>query len=99
MQYRHEWKHEINAADRLVLISRLSAVMKRDRHTINGEYKIRSLYFDTPADTALREKIDGVNIREKFRIRLYNGDTSFIVLEKKMKLNGQSSKESCRLTE
>lgn len=99
MQYRHEWKHEINAADRLVLISRLSAVMKRDRHTINGEYKIRSLYFDTPADTALREKIDGVNIREKFRIRLYNGDTSFIVLEKKMKLNGLCSKESCRLTE
>ena len=99
MQYRHEWKHEINAADRLVLISRLSAVMKRDRHTINGEYKIRSLYFDTPADTALREKIDGVNIREKFRIRLYNGDTSFIVLEKKMKLNGLCSKESRRLTE
>ena len=99
MKYRHEWKHEINAADRLALIARLSAVMKRDSHTINGEYKIRSLYFDTPADTALREKIDGVNIREKFRIRLYNGDTSFIVLEKKSKINGLCAKESCRLTQ
>ncbi|MBO4894210.1 MAG: polyphosphate polymerase domain-containing protein [Clostridia bacterium] len=98
MKYRHEWKHEINAADRLTLIARLSAVMKRDSHTINGGYKIRSLYFDTPGDTALREKIDGVNIREKFRIRLYNGDTSFIVLEKKSKINGLCSKESCRLT-
>ncbi|MBO4893726.1 MAG: polyphosphate polymerase domain-containing protein [Clostridia bacterium] len=98
MKYRHEWKHEINAADRLVLISRLSAVMSRDRHSINGAYKIRSIYFDTPGDKALCEKIDGVNIREKFRIRLYNGDTSFIVLEKKSKINGLCAKESCRIT-
>ena len=98
MKYRHEWKHEINQADRLVLISRLSAVMKRDSHAINGAYQIRSLYFDTPGDKALREKIDGVNIREKFRIRFYNGDTSFIVLEKKSKINGLCAKESCRLT-
>ena len=99
MKYRHEWKHEINQTDRLVLLSRLSAVMKRDSHAINGAYRIRSLYFDTPADTALREKIDGVNIREKFRIRYYNDDTSYIVLEKKSKINGLCAKESCRLSE
>ena len=98
MKYRHEWKHEINSADRLVLISRLSAVMKRDRHSIDGAYRIRSIYFDTPEDKALREKIDGVNIREKFRIRFYNGDTSFIVLEKKSKVNGLCAKESCRIS-
>lgn len=98
MKYRHEWKHEINHADRLVLLSRLSAVMQRDSHAIDGAYQIRSLYFDTPGDTALREKIDGVNIREKFRIRFYNGDLSFIVLEKKSKRNGLCAKESCRLT-
>ena len=98
MKFRHEWKHEINFEDRLVLLARLSAVMKRDSHSIGGEYKIRSLYFDTPGDKALREKIDGVNAREKFRIRLYNGDPSFIVLEKKSKLNGLCAKESCRLT-
>ncbi len=98
MKYRHEWKHEINDLDRLVLLSRLSCVMKRDIHTINGIYRIRSLYFDTPYDTALREKIDGVNRREKFRIRYYNGDTSFISLEKKSKLNGLCAKESCLLS-
>ena len=70
MKYRHEWKHEINYADRLALLPRLSAVMKRDSHAIDGVYRIRSLYFDTPEDKALREKIDGVNAREKFRIRL-----------------------------
>jgi hypothetical protein len=98
MQYRHEWKHEINFQDRLILQARLSAVMKPDPHAINGEYRIRSLYFDTPEDKALREKIDGVNMREKFRIRFYNGDTSFIVLEKKSKRNGLCAKESCSLT-
>ena len=97
MNYRHEWKHEINYADRLVLLSRLSTVMKRDEHAINGIYKVRSLYFDTPEDKALREKVDGVNMREKFRIRYYNGDTSYIVLEKKCKVNGLCGKESCRL--
>lgn len=99
MKYRHEWKHEINYADRLILLPRLDAVMKRDSHAINGIYRIRSLYFDTPSDTALRDKIDGVNIRDKYRIRYYNGDTSFIVLEKKSKRNGLCLKESARLSE
>lgn len=98
MQFRHEWKHEINAADRLVLLARLDAVMKRDPHAVDGVYRIRSLYFDDLRDTALREKIDGVNVREKFRIRFYNGDTSFIVLEKKRKINGLCAKESCRIS-
>ena len=99
MKYRHEWKHEINYADLLTLRTRLSAVMKRDRHAINGAYQIRSLYFDNLSDKVLREKTDGVDIREKFRIRFYNGDTSFIVLEKKSKINGLCSKEHCQITE
>jgi len=97
MKYRHEWKHEINYADQLMLRMRLSAVMKRDTHAVNGVYEIRSLYFDNLSDKALREKIDGVNIREKFRIRYYNADTSFIMLEKKSKINGLCAKESCRI--
>ena len=98
MKYRHEWKHEINYADLLTLRMRLSAVMKRDEHAIGGIYRIRSLYFDNLSDKALREKIDGVDIREKFRIRYYNGDTSFIILEKKSKRSGLCSKEHCRIT-
>ena len=44
------------------------------------------------------EKINGVNCREKFRLRLYNGDTSYILLEKKSKINGLCSKEQVQLT-
>ena len=98
MEFRHEWKHEIGYADLLALRSRLAAVMDRDAHSRNGRYQIRSLYFDNLADKALREKIDGVNRREKFRVRYYNGDTSFILLEKKCKVNGLCGKLQAELT-
>ncbi len=98
MKYRHEVKHEISFGDMLAIRQRLSAVAKPDPHAINGKYEIRSLYFDNIADKALKEKIDGVNIREKFRIRYYNADTSFIQLEKKSKINGLCMKESATIT-
>ena len=98
MKYRHEYKHEISRSDMLVLRTRLSAVMKSDIHTIDGKYFIRSLYFDNAQDKALKEKLNGVNNREKFRVRYYNHDTSVIHLEKKSKINGLCLKESAFLT-
>lgn len=99
MNYRNEVKHEISYSDMLCLRSRLRAVMQQDEHCIDGKYLIRSLYFDTPSDTALREKLDGVNMREKFRLRYYNCDTSLIHLEKKSKLNSLCSKQSVTVDE
>lgn len=98
MQFRHEWKHEISYVDMLSLRSRLSAVMQQDSHAVNGRYKIRSLYFDNFQDKALLEKINGVNTREKFRVRYYNDDLSFILLEKKSKADGLCSKEQAVIT-
>ena len=98
MDFRHEWKHEINYSDMLILRQRLKAVMKSDENAIGGKYFIRSLYFDNISDKALREKIDGVSCREKFRIRYYNGDTSLIHLEKKSKINGLGNKRSANLS-
>lgn len=98
LDYRHEWKHMISYADMLVLRQRLQAIMHLDKNAIDGKYFIRSLYFDTPGDTALRNKIDGVSRREKFRIRYYNHDTNLINLEKKSKLAGLGNKQSVNLT-
>lgn len=98
MDYRHEWKHVISYTDMLVLRQRLKAIMQVDRNAVDGKYFIRSLYFDTPTDTALREKLDGVSKREKFRIRYYNHNTSLIHLEKKSKLAGLGNKQSANLT-
>ncbi|MBQ6475647.1 MAG: polyphosphate polymerase domain-containing protein [Clostridia bacterium] len=96
--YRHEWKHEINYADLLAICQRLRAVASPDPHAKDGRYFIRSLYFDTPSDKALREKIDGTDRREKFRIRYYDFDTSFIRLEKKSKRSGLGTKYGAPLT-
>lgn len=98
MYYRHEWKHEINYADTLMLRQRLRAVMRPDPNARGGSYFIRSLYFDNLRDKALREKIDGVDIREKFRIRYYDFDHSLIHLEKKSKRHGLGHKDSVSLT-
>ena len=76
----------------------MRAVATPDPHAIGGRYIIRSLYFDNAADKALREKIDGVSRREKFRIRYYNDDTSVIHLEKKSKQGGLGQKQSAILT-
>lgn len=71
MTYRHEWKHIINLSDMIVLQNRLPAIMQRDIHTADGKYEIRSLYFDNLSDKALREKPDGINMREIQYIRQY----------------------------
>lgn len=98
MQFRHEVKHEISHLDMLILRQRLNAVMIPDSHSQKGEYQVRSLYFDNPDDKALREKLEGVSIREKYRIRLYNNDPSFIHLERKFKHGGLGCKDSTVLT-
>lgn len=98
-KFRHETKHQIRYVEYLGIRSRLRAVTGLDAHAgADGTYKIRSLYFDNYRDKALREKIDGVNEREKFRIRYYNGNTEIIHLEKKSKLNGLCNKLSARIT-
>ena len=98
MQFRHEVKHEITHHDMLILRQRLRAVMQPDSHAVDGRYEIRSLYFDNLDDKALREKLDGINIREKYRIRFYNHNHSDIHLERKFKHGGLGYKETADLT-
>jgi hypothetical protein len=98
--YRHELKYAIPFADYLSLRNRLKCIMTTDPHAdSNGLYQIRSVYFDNSDDKALREKTDGVAKREKFRIRYYNDDLSFITLEKKMKIGNLCLKYDARITE
>lgn len=92
-KYRNELKHIVTQADALVIRSRLSCLLPVDRNAgQDGKYHIRSLYFDTPEDKALMEKIDGLPIKEKFRLRFYNHDHSFIRLEKKIKHYNKGAK-------
>lgn len=98
MQFRHEAKHIISRSDMAALRSRLGTICRHDEHADEGKYFIRSLYFDTPQDGAYYDNLNGVCNRQKFRIRFYNGDTSFVRLEKKIKRNSLGCKLSCPLT-
>lgn len=95
MNERHEVKHSINLVDYFVLRQRLRAVLYPDVHAgTDGTYHIRSLYFDNAENKALREKLDGIKNRDKYRIRYYNDDTGFIHLEKKSKRGNLCVKQS-----
>lgn len=106
LQYRHELKFGIPAGEAIVISRRLGALLPRDGHAgPDGRYTVRSLYFDTPFDDALREKHEGVSTRAKWRLRTYGNDVGAngcpIHLEKKTKRNGlgQKHKEPLNLAQ
>lgn len=99
MKGRHELKHYLNASDYAQLRARLRVLAKPDKHAGgDGSYKIRSLYFDNYSDKAVVEKLSGLSKKEKFRLRYYNDDPSFIRLERKSKANRLTYKEGAAIT-
>lgn len=96
--YRSELKYLIPLSDIPLLVHRLDALLQRDAHASSEGYFVKSLYFDDPYDSAVREKMDGAAYRYKYRLRYYNHDTSYIVLEKKSKILDQGHKVSVRLS-
>jgi hypothetical protein len=98
--FRHENKYFISQAGYQFLRGRLAALMQTDPHAAreDGRYWIRSLYFDGYGQSALLDKRDGIQDREKFRIRFYDRDDSFIRLESKQKRNMLTRKVSAPLT-
>lgn len=94
-KYRNEIKFIISKTMAEVLKQRLSLIMSVDTNSYNSDnsYLIRSLYFDNENSDAYYEKMDGVEYRKKYRIRIYNFDDSFIRLECKYKHNNMTSKD------
>ena len=81
-EFRHEYKYICTRQQIETIRNSIRGVMQPDRHTeAGGEYVIRSLYFDDYSDSCLRDNINGNDPREKFRIRIYNADLSYIRLD------------------
>ena len=97
--YRHEYKYVCTAVQAEIIKCRIKGLMKLDDHTsADGSYNIRSLYFDDVFHTAYFANENGTEPRDKFRIRIYNCDTTNIFLEKKQKCRGMTIKDSCLLS-
>lgn len=97
--FRFEKKYILNNLQVEQLKHRLSPVMKLDP-ILSGKqfYSIRSLYFDDYNDTCLKQVLNGISERYKYRIRFYNNNAQYIVLEKKYKINNMTKKISCEIT-
>ena len=74
---RYEFKYLLNARQRETIEEEISHFMAFDGHVhkeMENSYFVRSLYFDTDHNDNYYEKIDGVGMRRKFRIRTYERD-------------------------
>ncbi len=93
--YRHEFKYLSTERALRQLEVRLNGVVARDSHVMDtGRYLIRSVYFDDLNNSCYRENEDGADPREKFRIRIYNADSSRIALECKQKYRSMTHKDT-----
>ena len=94
---RMEKKYLITLADFRKHSHYFSKVLEEDAHNSDGGYKIRSLYFDTINDKDFHEKQEGIGIRKKIRLRLYNPKFDFAMLEMKQKEGDNQKKRSIKL--
>lgn len=80
---RHEEKYLCPESWMTVIEHRLNEFLLPDKNQKESGYFIRSLYFDTSTDRLYLESLNGTKIKDKFRIRIYNGSLDLIKLEKK----------------
>ena len=97
--YRVEDKYNCTDAQLVTLQSRMEAVLKPDVNEGGAEgYRVTSLYFDDLTNSCLQDTVDGVNRRNKYRIRIYNDALDVIKLEVKTKRDNRIMKRSKTVT-
>lgn len=97
-QKRYEMKYLIGKGYGEVLKGRFNTILEPDPLALeDGKYHIRSIYFDDSENNSYFEKMAGIETRQKIRIRHYNFDRSFVVLEKKVKQDDFILKKALRI--
>ena len=101
MHYRNEQKFFLNVHTSAILKRRVMAVLRPDpfTHPLTGGYVVNNLYLDDQYNSFYHEKTGNSFSRDKYRIRYYNGDLSFIRFERKHKDGDFSYKQSVKMTE
>jgi hypothetical protein len=92
---RYEYKYLISEQSAALLRCQLAALLTADENgNGDGQYFIRSVYFDDTDYTAYYDKLAGVSVRCKYRLRFYNMDPRFIFFEAKRKYGQRMVKDS-----
>ncbi len=94
---RQEKKYLMTVVDASRLGTCLGSVLAEDKHNGSQGYAIRSLYFDTLNYRDYWEKVDGIELRRKIRLRCYGPGADFAMLEMKQKEGAYQRKRSLRL--
>ncbi len=95
---RTEQKYNLSLAEMYGIIGRLTGLLTGDSHNYGGGYMVRSLYFDTVNDDDFYDKLDGLEIRRKIRLRIYDPKGNTAKLELKEKTGNNQRKRSLTLT-
>jgi hypothetical protein len=96
--FRHELKYFLNEADSHSASESFSSFLKKDENGNNGQYNVRSLYFDDIWDNGLFEKQSGIFDRKKFRVRHYNRSQENFKLECKSRVRDMVTKQSTKIS-
>lgn len=91
---RRELKYLISYHDSLKLQEELDKLLYLDKYSEAGYYNIRSLYFDSLNNKDYVEKFDGVESRQKLRIRIYDVEQEKAKFELKEKVGWYQRKRS-----
>lgn len=91
---RTEKKYSISPYQQSILLHRLEAIMRADQHSSMDGYMVRSLYFDSIYDNDYFDKISGLEIRKKVRLRIYSPEQKTVKLELKQKQGNAQKKIS-----
>lgn len=104
MRYRYERKYLVRNEDLGRLRKRLDPFVRPDIYAPEGidgkfQYTVRSIYFDTPGFDALYEKVEGIEVRKKLRVRGYDkpGPNQEVFLEIKRKRGDRIWKNRARV--
>ncbi len=95
---REEKKFLLSVDEFIALSHQVGQVMLSDPHNGTHGYIIRSLYFDTVYDGDYFEKLDGIELRRKIRLRVYDPKSDFAMLEMKQKQGPNQMKRSLRVS-
>ncbi|MEI3219968.1 MAG: polyphosphate polymerase domain-containing protein [Lachnoclostridium sp.] len=95
---RTEKKYSISPYQQNILLYRLEPIMCADQHSSMGGYMVRSLYFDSIYDNDYFDKIRGLEIRKKVRLRIYSPEQKTVKLELKQKQGSAQKKISLSIT-
>lgn len=95
---RQEEKYPMAKLEALKYTDMFLKLLKSDEHSLNGDYSVRSLYFDTVDDKDFFDKINEQNLRRKIRLRIYHPSDDYAKLEMKQKENIYQKKRSLIIT-